>query len=95
MHQNDGENDEKLKDDANLLQQVGGQFWSRMAYRIGKFVFSLDDIEHGILRSNRVHPTSKVVFFDADDERLKLSVKSFDCRIHFALNCGAKVELLI
>jgi hypothetical protein len=55
-------------------------------------MFSLDDIEHGILRKYRwkflygyvphlpmlVGPISK------------LAVQKLDCRIHFALNCGAK-----
>ena len=27
-----------------------GQFWSRTAYLIGGLVYSLDDIEHGVLR---------------------------------------------
>jgi hypothetical protein len=33
-----------------MLSQADGKFWSKMAYKIGHQVFSLDDIEHGILR---------------------------------------------
>lgn len=78
--------------EGNLLSQLGGKFWSKMAYVIGNqnLVFSLDDIEHGILRSNRIHPTSKKKFFRSTDQRLKYSVEKFEPRIHFALNCGAK-----
>ncbi|CAF1113618.1 unnamed protein product [Brachionus calyciflorus] len=61
-----------------------------MAYQIGPYKFSLDDIEHGILRSNRLHPTKNIQFFAPNDPRLKFKVKNFDPRIHFALNCGAK-----
>ena len=42
------------KKDASILTQSDGKFWSRMAYIIGtgKHAYSLDDIEHGILRGN-------------------------------------------
>lgn len=65
-------------------------FWKTTAYRIGGHVFSLDDIEHGILRGNRPHPGSKTPPFSEKDPRLSLIVKRFDPRIHFALVCGAK-----
>ena len=81
--------------DTNLLNQVDGKFWSIMAYKIDEFLFSLDDIEHGVLRSNRLHPTKKMQFFSPDDPRIKFCVKKFDPRIHFALNCGAKVHFNI
>jgi hypothetical protein len=44
--------DSKLneKKELNMLDQVGGKFWVRMAYQIDKYLFSLDDIEHGVLR---------------------------------------------
>lgn len=76
---------------SNVLNLLDGQFWSRMAYQIGEYNFSLDDIEHGILRSNRVHPSKKITFFSDSDPRMKLRVRTFDPRIHFALNCGARV----
>ncbi len=38
------------KKEINMLDQVGGKFWVRMAYQIDKYLFSLDDIEHGVLR---------------------------------------------
>jgi hypothetical protein len=38
-----------------MLNQAGGKFWSTMAYRIDAHVFSLDDIEHGILRGSIIY----------------------------------------
>ncbi|MEM9821623.1 MAG: DUF547 domain-containing protein [Bacteroidota bacterium] len=46
--------------------------------------FSLDDIEHGILRQN-ARPQ-----FTQEDERRQFMVNQLDYRIHFALNCGAQ-----
>ncbi|XP_041367842.1 uncharacterized protein LOC121382326 [Gigantopelta aegis] len=66
------------------------QFWKTTGYNIGGHVFTLDDIEHGILRSNRGHPASIQPQFPPKDPRLKFIVKQIDPRIHFALVCGAK-----
>ena len=46
------ENAGKPNEGFNMLSQLDGKFWSRMAYLIGTegYSFSLDDIEHGILR---------------------------------------------
>lgn len=64
-------------------------FWSSHAYRVGLYVCSLDDIEHGVLRVNKPHPsTGRPVMFK-DDPRLKYQVSTLEPRIHFALNCGA------
>ncbi|XP_065192148.1 uncharacterized protein LOC135823229 [Sycon ciliatum] len=65
-------------------------FWSRTCYDIGGHVYSLDDIEHGILRANRPHPAKKQPCFAEDDPRLSLAMDKVDPRIHFALVCGAK-----
>ncbi len=53
--------------------------------------FSLDDIEHGILRKYR-WKYSKGYFAEFfPEKRIKqLAVSKIDYRIHFALNCGAK-----
>ncbi|XP_013384161.1 uncharacterized protein LOC106154375 [Lingula anatina] len=66
------------------------QFWKTTGYNIGGHVFSLDHIEHGILRGNRPHPASQDSPFKQNDPRLKYVVKTVDPRIHFALNCGAR-----
>ena len=58
---------------------------------IGGFLYSLNDIENGILRSNRQSMgTLYRKPFKAGDPRLKISLAHVDPRIHFALNCGAK-----
>ncbi|XP_042891127.1 uncharacterized protein LOC122265773 [Penaeus japonicus] len=64
-------------------------FWSSHAYRIGPFVFSLDDVEHGILRVNKAHPSTGRPVMAKDDSRLRYRVSDLEPRIHFALNCGA------
>ena len=64
-------------------------FWKRTGYIIGGFRFTMDDIEHGILRGNS--RTSWQIFgssyFFSGDERARYSLQK-DPRIHFALNCG-------
>merc|ERR1719369_773180 len=62
-----------------------------MGYWINGMRFTLDDIEHGILRGNS-RASSQVFgssYFPKSDPRLKLSLPK-DPRIHFALNCGAR-----
>ncbi|KAI9556981.1 hypothetical protein GHT06_016775 [Daphnia sinensis] len=65
-------------------------FWKHSAYNINGFVFSLDDIEHGILRANTRHPAALTKPFKRDDPRLQFTMKELDPRIHFVLNCGGK-----
>jgi hypothetical protein len=49
-----------------------GAFFGRTCYLVGEFVLSLDDIEHGILRSNRIHPTTGLRYFEEGDKRAQL-----------------------
>ena len=65
-------------------------FFRRACYNVGGLVFSLEDIEHGILRGNRPSETGGSSPFKSNDSRLAFKVSHFDPRIHFALNCGAK-----
>lgn len=52
--------------------------------------FSLDDIEHGILRKYRYKPALGFLPNPFAKRLIKqLAVNAIDCRIHFALNCGA------
>lgn len=44
-----------------------------------------------MLIGNRPHPTRNESLFKQSDDRIRFVVKNFDPRIHFALNCGAKV----
>lgn len=64
-------------------------FFRRVKYRIGDMHFSPDDIEHGILRGNRRPAYSVFRRFGGRDERLRLSVREVDPRIHFALVCAS------
>jgi hypothetical protein len=52
--------------------------------KIDNIPFSLDDIEHGILRKNARKHLSE------NDEILNYQVDKLDYRIHFSLNCGAE-----
>jgi hypothetical protein len=71
------------------VNEVRGLFW-RAAYRIGGLRFSLNDIEHGILRANAGHPAIPGAHFAAGDPRRRFSLPALDPRIHFALNCASR-----
>ena len=64
-------------------------FFRQAAYQVGRQRVSLEDIEHGILRSNRGNPYVPGRLFPATDPRLAWSLP-LDPRIHFALNCGGR-----
>lgn len=64
-------------------------FFSGRKFRVGDFLMSLDDIEHGILRQNGPRRNGKPRQFQSTDPMLELMVDQFDPRIHFALNCGS------
>jgi hypothetical protein len=65
-------------------------FFSKISYLIGGHKFSMNDLEHGVLRGNRTCPGMLFAQFRRNDARLALSLETVDPRIHFALNCGAK-----
>jgi len=80
-------------------------FYNHYKYNVGGMNFSLDDIEHGVLRGNVSLIKSmlgiKGYRFDINDPRQKLANSGSkidgkfiegrkEPRIHFALNCGAK-----
>lgn len=62
--------------------------YSTAAYNIGGLIYSLDEIEHGILRGNATPVLESRPIFREGDPRLPYIVTK-DPRIHFALNCGA------
>jgi len=67
------------------------KFFSGTSYLIGGYTLSLNDIENGILRSNRSSmATLYMKPFSSADPRMKIILPEVDPRIHFALNCGAK-----
>lgn len=71
------------------ITEIKGAF-QRIAYRIGGYRYSLDDIEHGILRANAGHPFLPGPQFTADDPRASFVVIQKDPRIHFALVCASR-----
>jgi hypothetical protein len=65
-------------------------FFGRVSYRVGAFVLSADEIEHGILRGNRRRRFPPAVAFRRGDPRRALGLEPADPRIHFAVNCGSR-----
>jgi len=63
---------------------------SGAAYIIGGQRFSLDEIEHGMLRANALPVGATEPLLAVDDPRTCLALPMVDPRIHFALNCGAR-----
>ncbi len=66
------------------------RFFDRVGYDIGGHRFSLNDIEHGILRDNQRPPYRLLRPFRGRDPRWGFAVRPMDPRIHFALVCGAR-----
>ncbi|MEE8329841.1 MAG: DUF547 domain-containing protein [Thermodesulfovibrionia bacterium] len=57
-------------------------FFKRIHYQVGDMFFSLDDIEHGILRGSRSY-----LRFRKRDRKFSFSIKQLEPRLHFALVC--------
>lgn len=67
------------------------KFFSTMSYNIGGFSLTLNEIENGILRSNRASmATLYMKPFSVSDPKMRIILPEVEPRIHFALNCGAK-----
>lgn len=66
------------------------RFFNSTSYVIGGLVFSLNDIENGVLRANRRAVGAWGRPFGRTDPRLKVALVEHEPRIHFALVCGAK-----
>ncbi len=69
--------------------EAGNFFW-RVGYVVGGYRFSLDEIEHGLLRANRRPPYRPLRPFRFGDPRRQFAVGACDPRLHFALTCGAR-----
>ena len=66
-------------------------FFSNVSYNIGGLIYSLSDLENGVLRGNKRPPGFHISKpFGVVDPRLASVLHIQDPRIHFALNCGAK-----
>ncbi|OGP64865.1 MAG: hypothetical protein A2170_07140 [Deltaproteobacteria bacterium RBG_13_53_10] len=66
------------------------RFFDRVSYDIGGFLFSLNEMEHGILRGNRRPPYRLRRPFRSRDPRYGFAIVPPDPRVHFALVCGAR-----
>jgi len=65
--------------------------YTEKSVKLENEAFSLDDIEHGILRKYRIKiPLGYLPNIFASQTIKNLSVRHINYRIHFALNCGAK-----
>lgn len=67
-----------------------GAFFSGIKFNVGGDVLSFNDLENGVLRGNSTPPFSLFAPFSETDPRRRLKLDKVDCRIHFALNCGAR-----
>jgi hypothetical protein len=65
-------------------------FFRRAAYRIGGQRVSADEIEHGILRQNRLPPYMPLPLFTSNDLRRAWAPSRLDARLHCALNCASR-----
>jgi hypothetical protein len=65
-------------------------FFERPRLRIGAHAYSLDEIEHGLLRGNAPKQGAKRVPMRRDDPRLEYMPILFDERMHFALHSACR-----
>eukprot|EP00794_Sanderia_malayensis_P004765 gene4765-5392_t len=68
----------------------GFRFFNVVSYVIGGYTYSLNEIENGILRSNRKPIGSFRKPFSKNDPRVSIILDTPEPRVHFALVCGAK-----
>jgi thiol-disulfide isomerase/thioredoxin len=79
-----------LKKNPEQYKQRGKFFGSKQIEIAGR-QFSLDDIEHGILRRSKIKwSLGHLNKLFPGKTKKKLRVDKLDYRLHFALNCGAK-----
>ncbi|XP_038057106.1 uncharacterized protein LOC119728784 isoform X2 [Patiria miniata] len=72
----------------NIWQRY--KFFNRTCYIIGGHIYSLQDIENGVLRSNRKGIGQFSRPFSKNDPRLNIALETPEPLVHFALVCGAK-----
>ncbi|KAL7559455.1 hypothetical protein ACA910_017471 [Epithemia clementina (nom. ined.)] len=78
-------------------------FFNNVSFNVGGHIYNFQDWENGILRGNRKAPYALSLQFknaksangannsnSHANPRLQFIVQKPDCRIHFALNCGAR-----
>jgi len=84
----------KVIEEFRVRPRVGHLFRHRKlfdeaSFRVGGDEFSLNVIEHGLLRRNSKPPYSFRRVLSSGDRRLEAAPSRLDPRIHFALNCAA------
>jgi hypothetical protein len=72
----------------HLLRHRG--LFRRETFDVGGLEYTLDVVEHGVLRRNARPPYSLRRLLRDGDPRLRAAPSRLDPRIHFALNCGAR-----
>lgn len=72
----------KFEIKVSMKEQI--DFFKKPLFTIDELAFSLDDIEHGLLRRNARNHIA------LGDPKLAFMIPEIDYRIHFALNCGAQ-----
>ncbi|XP_066563635.1 uncharacterized protein LOC136751744 [Amia ocellicauda] len=78
----------RLGSPQNVWQRY--RFFNYVSYLIGGAVFTLQDIENGVLRGNRKGVAQLMKPFSKSDPRLQVALPNAEPLVHFALNCGAK-----
>jgi hypothetical protein len=74
---------------ARSVREVEG-FFERSRLRIGEHSYSLDDIEHGLLRGNVAKPGRSRPPMERGDPRLEYMPIVFEERMHFALHSACR-----
>lgn len=83
---------------AYVVHGPPNSFWRRwtffrsLAYRISGLDFSLDCIEHGVLRGNKRAPMFPLQQFRPTDPKCQFVLKSRDGRIHFVISAGTRSD---
>lgn len=65
-------------------------FFDAAAYRVGEWVFTPNDAEHGVLRRNAPNPFTRRRPFRRGDPRAEFLPERLDPRVHMALVCAAR-----
>lgn len=73
----------------NAFQRLS--IFDTAAYNIGGRIYTLNDIEHGVLRANKGNGrVFAMPQFDEGDARAQCALPKVDPRIHFSLNCACR-----
>lgn len=77
-----------LEIESSVMEQPA--FFSTIAYQIGAWSFTPDELENGLLRRNAPHPVTGKRCFQSDAPQLAFCPSYVDPRIHAALVCASK-----